>query len=75
MGRGYPPPPNPPSINLLLNDPNYAYIEFQDIFKAVVDRHAPLKTKEIRGNQARFINKELEKYYDEISTQKYFCKA
>ena len=33
--------------NFLLNDPNYSYIEFQDIFKAVVDRHAPLKTKEI----------------------------
>ena len=49
------------NINFLLNDSNYAYTEFQDIFKAVVDRHAPLKTKVIRGNQAPFMNRELAK--------------
>ena len=48
-------------INFLLNDPNHAYIKFQDIFKAVVDRHAALKTKEIRGNQAPFMNKKIAK--------------
>ena len=48
-------------INFLLDEPNHAFIEFQDIFKAIVDCHAPLETKEIRGNQALFMNKELAK--------------
>ena len=32
---------------------------YEDIFLTVVNRHAPLKTKTIRGTQAPFMNKEL----------------
>ena len=32
---------------------------FSDIFRTILDHHAPLKTKIIRGNQTKFMTKEL----------------
>ena len=37
------------------------YDLFSDIFRTILDLHAPLKTKRIRGNQAKFMTKELSK--------------
>ena len=34
---------------------------FLDVFKSVLDRHAPLKRKMIRGNQGPFLTKQLTK--------------
>ena len=42
-------------------DPNKAYAEFCDTFKTILDKHAPLKSKVLRGNHAPFITKELSK--------------
>ena len=42
-------------------DPNKAYTEFCDTFKTILDKHAPLKSKVLRGNHAPFITKELSK--------------
>ena len=35
------------------------YDIFTSIFRRVLDKHAPLKMKKFRGNQAKFMNKEL----------------
>ena len=37
------------------------YESFSDTFKAVVNKHAPLKEKIVRGNNAPFMTKELRK--------------
>ena len=42
-----------------IDDKEKAYELFKDMFLTVVNRHAPLKTKTIRGTQAPFMNKEL----------------
>ena len=42
-------------------DANKAYAEFCDAFKTILDEHAPLKSKVLRGNHAPFITKELSK--------------
>ena len=42
-------------------DPNKAYAEFCDTFKTILDKHAPLKLKVVRGNHAPFMTKELSK--------------
>ena len=42
-------------------DKDEAYDHFKEIFVSVVNKHAPLKTKFIRGNHAPFMNKELSK--------------
>ena len=42
-------------------NPNQAYENFRKCFKRVLDRHAPLRYKVIRGNQAPFMSKELSK--------------
>ena len=36
-----------------------SYLGFTTLFKSIVDRHAPIKTKIVRGNQSDFMNKEL----------------
>ena len=47
-------------INII--DKDEAYDDhFKEIFVSVVNKHAPLKTKFIRGNHAPFMNKELSK--------------
>ena len=50
---------NPLPVSTL--DPNKAYAEFCDTFKTILDKHAPLKSKVLRGNHAPFITKELSK--------------
>ena len=42
-------------------DKDEAYDHFKEIFVSVVNKHAPLETKFIRGNHAPFMNKELSK--------------
>ena len=42
-------------------DPNRNYDNLVDTFIEIVDKHAPLKTKFLRGNEAPFMNKELRK--------------
>ena len=37
------------------------YESFSDTFKAIVNRHTPLKEKIVRGNYAPFMTKELRK--------------
>ena len=49
------------SLPLSILDPNKAYAEFCDTFKTILDKHAPLKLKVLRGNHAPFITKELSK--------------
>ena len=34
---------------------------FSDIYRTILDHHAPLKTKRIRGNQPKFMTNELSK--------------
>ena len=43
------------------NDANENYFLLTDKFSKIVDKHAPLKRKVLRGNHAPFINKELRK--------------
>ena len=37
------------------------YDIFTSIFRRILDKHAPLKVKKLRGNQANFMTKELRK--------------
>ena len=37
------------------------YDIFISIFRTVLDKHAPLKMKKLRGNQVKFMTKELRK--------------
>ena len=48
------------SVNTILNteDP---YRSLTEQVRKLVDKHAPLKTKKVRGNHAPFMNKELSK--------------
>ena len=45
--------------NSISSNENYEYLSFQ--FADVVNKHAPLKTKVLRGNNTPFINKHLRK--------------
>ena len=45
----------------LTENKDAAYNLFKNMFKTIVDQHAPLKTKFIRGTHAPFMNKELSK--------------
>ena len=49
--------------NLITNesDPDKMYLQLVQNFSNILDRHAPLKYKYIRGNTAAFMNKELRK--------------
>ena len=42
-----------------LNDKNLACEQFKNMFKPVVDKHAPIKSKFMRSTHAPFMNKEL----------------
>ena len=46
---------------IIYNSHDKQYDLFSDIFRTILDDHAPLKTKVIRGNQAKFMTKELSK--------------
>ena len=47
--------------SLVEQDTDLACNFFVETFLQVIDRHAPLKSKTIRGNQAPFMTKELSK--------------
>ena len=49
------------SLPVFTLNPNKAYAESCDTFKTILDKHAPLKSKVLRGNHAPFITKELSK--------------
>ena len=42
---------------IIYNGHDKQYDLFSDIFRTILDHHAPLKTKIIRGNQAKFMTK------------------
>ena len=55
------------------DDPNESYELITDLFSKIVNKHAPLKKKFLRGNQAPFINKELRKaIYDRSRSRNRF---
>ena len=37
------------------------YLNLTEIFSSILDKHAPIKSKQIRGNRAPFMNKSLSK--------------
>ena len=43
------------------NDPNVNYKSITENFLETVDKHAPLKKKFVRGNQAPFMNRDFHK--------------
>ena len=43
------------------NDPNVNYKSITENFVKVIDKHAPLKKKFVRGNQAPFMNRVFQK--------------
>ena len=49
------------AIVLLSDDPNSVYSDFCAHFKSILDLHAPLKSKTLRGNKAPFMSKDLSK--------------
>ena len=42
-----------------ISNENEAFDYFKDIFLSVVNKHAPIKTKVIRGTQVPFMNREM----------------
>ena len=49
------------SVNTIHNGTNIDYQNFTEKVTKLLDKHAPLKIKNIRGNQGSFMNKELSK--------------
>ena len=49
--------------NIIMNekDPNQNYQSLTKTFLTIVNKHAPLKKKIVRGNQAPFMTKEFQK--------------
>ena len=47
--------------NYLKNDPNQNHNLLTDKFLGIVNKHAPLKKKFVRGNNAPFMNREFQK--------------
>ena len=52
---------NSADVSLNTDDPNENYNFITDKFSNVVNKHAPLKKKTLRGNQAPFLTNELRK--------------
>ena len=40
-----------------MNDKEAVYVSFKNMFKKVVDKHAPMKSTLIRGTHTLFMNK------------------
>ena len=49
------------NFDFLKNDPNQNYNLLTDKFLGIVNKHAPLKKKFVRGNNAPFMNREFQK--------------
>ena len=59
-----------------LDDANENYELITDVFSNIVEKHAPLKKKFSRGNQAPFITKEFGKaIYNRSRLRNKFCKV
>ena len=57
------------------DDPNAAYEDLVCNFRKIVDKHAPLRTKTVRGNDAPFMNKTWRKeIYNRTRLQRKFKK-
>ena len=57
------------------SDPNENYRVIADTFIEIAERHAPLKKRFVRGNQAHFMNKELRQaIYTRSRLRNNFCK-
>ena len=64
------------NFQLSTDDPNENYRLITDTFNKIVERHAPLKKRFFRGNQAPFMNKELRKaIYTRSRLRNIFLKA
>ena len=66
------------NINVRLNkeNPNQCYDLLTTSFLKVVNRHAPLKKKTIRGNHASFVNKDLRKaIYTKSRLRNKMCRS
>ena len=50
-----------------------AFAVFSSVFRDLVDRHAPLKRKMVRGSNAPFMTKQLNKEIMDISRIKNRC--
>ena len=50
-----------------------SYEDFQQIFMDIVNKHAPIKTKVVRANNAPFMNKLLSKEFMKRSKLKNVC--
>ena len=48
-------------FDFLINDPNQSCSLLTDKFRSIVNKHAPLKKKFVRGKNAPFINRECQK--------------
>ena len=48
------------NFDFLKNDPNQNYNLLTDKFLGIVNKHAPLKKKFVRGNNAPFMNREFQ---------------
>ena len=58
------------------NDPNARYSVLSDTFSKIVNRHAPIKKKILRGNHSPFIIKEMRKaIYTRSRLRNKFCKS
>ena len=49
------------NFNCDTEDPNLNYENLVNVFRSIVNKHAPLKQKTVRGNEAPFMNKKLRK--------------
>ena len=57
------------------DDPNENYELITNVFSNIVEKHAPLKKKFLRGNQAPFMTKEFRKaIYNRSRLRNKFCK-
>ena len=51
----------PANFDCNTDDPELNYENLSQVFRTIIDKHAPLKQKTLRGNEAPFMNKELRK--------------
>ncbi len=63
------------SLLCFSDDPNFCYEDLENKFRKIIDKHAPLRTKIVRGNDAPFMNKTWRKeIYNRSRLHKEFKK-
>ena len=66
---------NSSNVSLKPDDPNQNYNTLTKVFADTVNKHAPLKKKTLRGNDAPFMNKEFRKeIYKRSRLRNIFCQ-